>query len=86
MAAEATYPVETIAELLDLTPRRVYQLTNAGIIPKASRGRYELVPAVKGYIKYLRDRAINADAKDGDPPDPSTMHRLCRPHPLNQTT
>ena len=27
MAAEATYPVETIAELLDLTPRRVYQLT-----------------------------------------------------------
>ncbi len=27
MAADATYPVETIAELLDLTPRRVYQLT-----------------------------------------------------------
>ncbi len=66
MAAEATYPVDTIAELLDLTPRRVYQLTNEGIIPKASRGRYELVPAIRGYIKYLRDRAINADVKDGD--------------------
>jgi len=66
MAAEATYPVEIVAELLDLTPRRVYQLTTAGIIPKASRGRYELVPVVRGYIKYLRDRAINADVKDGD--------------------
>ncbi len=43
MAADATYPVETIAELPDLTPRRVYQLTTEGIIPKASRGRYELV-------------------------------------------
>ena len=31
MAADATYPVETIAELLDLTQRRVYQLTNEGI-------------------------------------------------------
>ena len=27
MAAVATYPVETIAELLDLTQHRVYQLT-----------------------------------------------------------
>ena len=35
MAADATYPVETIAELLDLTPRRVYRLTTEGIIPKA---------------------------------------------------
>ncbi len=66
MATDATYPVETIAKLLDLTPRRVYQLTNEGIIPKASRGRYELVSAANGYIKYLRDRAINADVKDGD--------------------
>ncbi len=66
MAVDATYPVDTIAELLDLTPRRVYQLTTEGIIPKASRGRYELVPVVRGYIKYLRDRAINADVKDGD--------------------
>ncbi len=52
--------------MLDLTPRRVYQLTTEGIIPKAARGRYELVPVVRGYIKYLRDRAINADVKDGD--------------------
>ena len=32
------------------------------MIPRAEKGRYELVPAVRGYIRYLRDRAIGADA------------------------
>ncbi len=62
MAAKATYPANVIAKLLDLTIRRVYQLTNEGVIPRAEKGRYELVPAVQGYIRYLRDRAIGADA------------------------
>jgi len=62
MTAKATYPVNVIAKLLDLSIRRVYQLTNEGVIPKAEKGRYELVPAVRGYIRYLRDRAIGADA------------------------
>ena len=62
MTAKATYPVNVIAKLLDLTIRRVYQLTNEGVIPRAEKGRYELVPAVQGYIRYLRDRAVGADA------------------------
>src|SRR3990170_7178007 len=62
MTAKATYPVNVIAKLLDLSIRRVYQLTNEGVIPKAEKGRYELVPAVQGYIRYLRDRAIGPDA------------------------
>lgn len=65
MAAAATYPVSTIAKLLLLTDRRVQQLTEQGVIPKAERGRYELAPAVQGYVKFLRDRALNADG-DGD--------------------
>lgn len=65
MAAVATYPVSTIAKLLLLTDRRVQQLTEQGVIPKAERGRYELAPAVQGYVKFLRDRALNADG-DGD--------------------
>jgi len=52
-----TYPVKTIAKLLDLTERRVQQLARDGVIPKADNGRYDLVQAVRGYIKYLRDRA-----------------------------
>ena len=62
----ATHPVAVISKLLDLTPRRVFQLANEGVIPRAERGRYELVPAVRGYIRYLRDRAIGADALPDD--------------------
>lgn len=65
MAAPApTYPVATIAKLLLLTERRVQQLTEQNIIPKAERGRYELAPAVQGYVKFLRDRALGGDAGD----------------------
>ncbi|RYH04119.1 terminase small subunit, Nu1 [Salipiger sp. IMCC34102] len=59
-----TYPVATIAKLLRLTERRVQQLSKEGVIPKAERGRYDLVTAVQGYIGYLQERA--AGAGDGD--------------------
>ena len=62
MAERATYPQSTIAKLLDLTERRVRQLTAEGVIPRADRGQYELVPAVQGYIRFLRERAIKGDA------------------------
>jgi len=61
MTAKATYPVNVIAKLLDLTPRRVQHLANEGVIPRAEKGRYELVSAVRGYIRYLRDRAMGKD-------------------------
>ncbi|MFA6148654.1 MAG: terminase small subunit, Nu1 [bacterium] len=61
--AKTTYPISVIARLLDLTERRVQQLTKEGMIPKSERGRYDLVMAVRGYIHFLRDRALG---KDGD--------------------
>lgn len=64
-----TYPVDTIAKLLILTPRRVQQLTAEGVIPKAERGRYALAPAVQGYVKYLKERAINADVSGDETSD-----------------
>ena len=33
------------------------QLTKDGVIPKSSRGKYELVPTVKGYINYLKGKS-----------------------------
>lgn len=60
----ATYPVGVIAKLLLLTERRVQQLTKEGVIPKADRGRYELAPAVQGYIRYLQERAVGRE-EDG---------------------
>jgi len=59
MPKTATHSLDTISKLLDLTPRRVQQLSKEGVIPKAERGRYELVPAVRGYIAYLKERSIN---------------------------
>lgn len=49
------YPVSVIAKLFDLTERRVQQLAADGIIPKGSRGKYPLVGAVQGYIRFLRE-------------------------------
>jgi phage terminase Nu1 subunit (DNA packaging protein) len=57
-AGNPTYPAKTIAKLLMLTPRRVQQLAKEGIISKSERGRYELGPAVQGYIRYLQARAV----------------------------
>lgn len=61
MATTPTYPVATIAKLLMLSDRRVQQLTKEGVIPKAERGRYELAPAVQGYIRYLQERSLRSD-------------------------
>ena len=55
-AGAPTYPVATIARLLLLTERRVQQLVKEGVIPKTERNRYELAPAVQGYIRYLQER------------------------------
>lgn len=61
-----TYPVATIAKLLMLSDRRVQQLTKDGVIPKAERGRYELAPAVQGYIRFLQERSLRSDASPID--------------------
>jgi phage terminase Nu1 subunit (DNA packaging protein) len=52
------YPAATIAKLFGLTERRVQQLAKDGIIPRAERGKYDLIGAVQGYIKYLQERAV----------------------------
>lgn len=64
--AAATHPVGILAKVLLLTERRVQQLSAEGVLPKASRGEYELIPTVQAYIRYLRARADgseNGDAK-----------------------
>lgn len=60
-AGTPTYPAKTIAKLFMLTERRIQQLAKEGIIPKAERGRYELAPAVQGYIRFLQERSLNPD-------------------------
>ncbi len=64
--AGATQPITVIARLLDLSERRVQQLVRDGVIPKAERGRYELVGAVRGYVRYLRDLVLKSETGGAD--------------------
>jgi len=64
--ASPLYPVKTIASILNLTERRVQQLAHEGIIPKAERGKYDLIGCVRAYIKYLQERAIGIEETSGD--------------------
>lgn len=55
------YPKKVIADLLNLTERRVEQLTKLKILPKAERGKYDLGPTVKAYVMYLQQRLSGGD-------------------------
>lgn len=55
----ATAPIESLAKLLDLTPRRVQQLAKEGVIPKpATRGQYDIIPSVVAYIRQDRKHEL----------------------------
>ena len=52
--AQGLYPTEIIANICNLSERRVEQLAKKRIIPKAGRGVFDLGPAVSAYIRYLQ--------------------------------
>lgn len=47
--------VHTLAYYLDLSSRRIQQLSALGIIKKSGRGKYNLIPCIRSYIKYLKE-------------------------------
>jgi len=53
----ASFNIQAIAKLLKLSERRIQQLAKEGIIPKAERGKYDIVNSVHGYIDYLKAKA-----------------------------
>lgn len=57
--------VDVVAKFLNITPRRIQQLANEGVIPKGARGKYHLVGSIRGYIKYLQERVEGRNADDG---------------------
>jgi len=52
-----SFNIQAIAKLLKLSERRIQQLAKEGIIPKAERGKYDIVNSVHGYIDYLKAKA-----------------------------
>lgn len=57
---------DVIAKLFGVSVRRVQQLTQEGIISTIRVGnanRYDLLPTIQRYIKYLQDKANGREAK-----------------------
>lgn len=58
------YSAKVIADLLDLTEKRVRQLRDEGIVKEATRNFYELKPTVQAYIAYIK--GLNGGAGKAD--------------------
>lgn len=71
-------PVSAVARLLDVTERQVYELARDGTIPRAQRGRYDLVACVRAYIRHLREVAAGRQSRDGKLDLPAERARLAR--------
>lgn len=61
------YRVEIIAQLFGVTVRRIQQLTQEGILPTTETvegRRYDLVPTIQSYVKYLSDKAYGKNRSE----------------------
>lgn len=56
MSESSAVPVKVVAEWLNLTPRRIQQLSQQGVVKKSGRGRYDLKASVQGYTRFLSDQ------------------------------
>lgn len=57
-ASTPSVPVGTLAKLFNLTEVRVQQLAKLGVVVRNERGKYDLWPSIRGYVRYLQDRGI----------------------------
>ena len=56
--------MEVIAQLFGLTVRRIQQLTQEGVLPTVETPegrRYDMVPTIQSYVKYLSDKAYGKE-------------------------
>ena len=61
------YDTKVIAQLFNVTVRRIQQLTQDGVLETVhvpgQRNKYDLIPTIQAYIKYLSDKAYGREAK-----------------------
>ena len=50
--------VQDLSEHFGISPRRIQQLANDGVIPKSIKGQYNLIVCIQRYISYLKDQVI----------------------------
>lgn len=51
---EILVPASVLAACFELTEARIRQLVKEGVIPRAKRGLYPLIAAVRGYLAFKR--------------------------------
>lgn len=61
--SEMLFTTNQMAKLLNLSPRRIQQLAEEGILVKLNRGKYKLVVSVQQYIQQLQVKDGGADAE-----------------------
>jgi phage terminase Nu1 subunit (DNA packaging protein) len=60
-------PVQVIATIFGVSTRRVEQLKTEGIIKGQGKPtKYDLLPTIKAYIKYLSDKANGREKRETD--------------------
>ena len=67
VAGGGYYRVEIIAQLFGVTVRRSQQLTQEGVLPTTETvegRRYDLVPTIQSYVKYLSDKAYGKNRSE----------------------
>lgn len=67
VAGGGYYRVEIIAQLFGVTVRRIKQLTQEGVLPTTETvegRRYDLVPTIQSYVKYLSDKAYGKNRSE----------------------
>lgn len=52
-----------LANLFNITERRIQQHAAEGVIPKASRGKYPFIGSVKGYIAFLQSKLQGGESE-----------------------
>lgn len=56
-----------MAKFIDVTPRRLQQLVQEGVVPKCEgRGRYNPIAVNLAYIRFLRDRVQSPELSDSE--------------------
>lgn len=61
---EGKVKVDSLARLFNLSPRRVQQLAREGIVKKDTRGFYDVIPSVQGYVTYLQQQLEGKPTQD----------------------
>lgn len=58
---EMIFSAKQLAEVLNLSPRRIQQLADEEIIVKNSRGKYNALESIRRYIQFLQEKRSESD-------------------------